>query len=97
MFKSLFSLFGGEKQKFSRVELFFLSKFNEPTNPAEVSGYVKATLRQDPAKVVQKYLGGGLIESATELSSLLASAKQATLKQALKDAGLKVSGKKGRS
>ena len=67
MFKSLFSLLGGEKQKFSRVELFFLSKFDEPTNPAEISGYLKATLQQEPDNATKKFLGGGLIESATEL------------------------------
>jgi hypothetical protein len=83
---------GGEK--LSRVELLFLSKFEKPVNPDEVSDYLKATTQQDTTKTTRRFLRAGLIESASELISLLASAKQVDLKQALKDAGLKVSGKK---
>jgi hypothetical protein len=83
---------GGEK--LSRVELFFLSKFEKPINPNEVSEYLKATIQQDTTKITRRFLRSGLIESASELISLLASTKQVDLKQALKDAGLKVSGKK---
>jgi hypothetical protein len=82
---------GGE---LSRVELFFLSKFNKPLNPEKLGEYLKAIIQQDPMKTTSRFLRSGLIESASELTSLLASTTQVDLKQALKDAGLKVSGKK---
>jgi hypothetical protein len=95
MFKALASLFGGNsQQQLSRVELFFLAKFNDPTNPGAISSYLAAILQQDPIKTARRFLNAGLIESAPEISSLLASTKQAELKEALRNAGLKVSGKK---
>jgi hypothetical protein len=95
MFKALSNLLGGNsQQRLSRVELFFLSKFGEPRNPGEISNYLAAILQQDATKTAKKLLDAGLIESVSEINSLLASTKQANLKQALRDAGLKVSGKK---
>jgi hypothetical protein len=82
---------GGE---LSRVELFFLSKFAKPLNPEKVGEYLKATIQRDPTKTATRFLRSALIESASELIGLLASTTQVDLKQALKDGGLKVSGKK---
>jgi hypothetical protein len=78
----------------SRLELFFLSKFEKPTNPEDASEYLKAILQCNAVETTKKFFDAGLIVGAAEIESLLASTKQADLKQALRDAGLKVSGKK---
>jgi hypothetical protein len=80
--------------KLSRVELFFLSKFEKPLNPKEISAYLKATVQQDLSQTTKRFLASGLIEIASDLISLLASTKLVALKEALKDTGFKVSGKK---
>jgi len=84
----------GRREELSRVELFFLSKFAKPLNPETVGEYLKATIQRDPTKTATQFLRSSLIESASGLIGLLASTTQVDLKQALKDEGLKVSGKK---
>ncbi|WP_158920896.1 hypothetical protein [Acidisphaera sp. S103] len=93
MFKSLINLFK-DKTQLSRAELFFLSKFDGPKNPAATGAFLEAILQQDPIKTAKRFLDAGFVESASDLDSLLVSTRQVELKQALRDAGLKVSGKK---
>ena len=95
MFKELAQrIFSRSRGHLTRVEQFYLSKFVTPRDPADTSEFVKAILQQDPVKIARRLVSAGLLEKASKLASLNAATRQADLKQALRAAGLKLSGKK---
>jgi len=95
MFKQLAQrIFCRSRGHLTRFEQFYLSKFVTPRDPADTSEFVKAILQEDPVKIARRLVRAGLLEKASKLASLNAATRQADLKQALRAAGLKVSGKK---